>query len=127
MANVLFVDDEEFILLGLKRLIKSASDVINAEFTTSGKEALQKIADKNFDIIITDLYMPEIDGLKLLEFAREAQPNAIRIMMTGFVNSDLEKIKQDFAHIILAKPVNYKMLLDTINDCLSKKEELLQQ
>ncbi len=127
MANVLFVDDEEFILLGLKRLVKSASDVIDAEFATSGKEALDKIATKNFDIIITDLYMPEIDGVKLLEFAKETQPNAIRIMMTGHFNSEIEKFKNGFAHIVLSKPVSYKMLLNTISDCLSKKEELLQQ
>ncbi|HOK14395.1 MAG TPA: response regulator [Candidatus Kapabacteria bacterium] len=127
MAKVLFVDDEEFILLGLKRLIKTTSDAIDAEFAQSGKEALEKISSKNFDVIVTDLYMPGIDGVKLLEFAKETQPNAIRIMMTGHINSEIEKFKNEFAHIILSKPVSYKMLLDTISNCLSKKEELLQQ
>lgn len=127
MANLLFVDDEQFIIMGMKRLFKALASEMEIEYATSGKEALSKIQSKNFDVVITDLFMPEIDGIELLEKVKESQPNTVRIMMTGHIDSSLEKLKNDIAHIILSKPIKNDALIDTIRNCISNKEKFLQQ
>lgn len=127
MPKLLFVDDEQFILLGMKRLLKNLASEYDIDFASSGKEALEKITQKHFDIVITDMYMPEIDGVQLLETVRQIRPETVRIIMTGLMESSLENLKKDIAHIILSKPVKSEMLIDTIRNCIDNKEQLIQQ
>ncbi len=127
MANLLFVDDEQFIIMGMKRLFKALASELEIDYATSGKEALSKIQSKNFDVIITDLFMPEIDGIELLEKVKETQPNTVRIIMTGHIDASFEKMKNDLAHIILSKPIRNEALIDTIRNCIYNKEKFKQQ
>ena len=127
MANLLFVDDEQYIIMGMKRLFKALASELEIDYATSGKEALSKIQSKNFDVIITDLFMPEIDGIELLEKVKETQPNTVRIIMTGHIDASLEKMKNDLAHIILSKPIRNEALIDTIRNCIYNKEKFKQQ
>ena len=78
---VLIVDDEPAIRHILSRAVASAGfRVAEAE---DGAEALDKMAQVPFDIVITDIEMPEIDGLKLLEQINEKYPNTGVILITG--------------------------------------------
>lgn len=86
-AKLLFVDDEVRIVNLLKMMFRSTYDVFTA---TSGQEAMEIIKSQRIDVIISDQRMPEMLGIELLKNVREASPNTMRILLTGY--SDLAAI-----------------------------------
>jgi DNA-binding response OmpR family regulator len=82
--SILVVDDEQHVRVLLKRILEEEYDVILAE---NGKEALDKFKGTKPDLIISDIKMPEIDGLQLLEDIRE-ESNIPVIMLTGVNDPD---------------------------------------
>lgn len=104
MIRILFVDDDEFVLMGLKRLIRFVKDDWEVEFASSGPEALKMCATKPFDVVVSDMRMPEMDGITLLSEIQSRYPDAIRIILSG--QYDAEVIYRAFgpAHRYLSKP-----------------------
>lgn len=84
--KLLFVDDEKGILDALERLF--LDEDYHIETATSGREALKKMGNNDFSLIISDQRMPEMTGAEFLEKAKERSPETIRIMLTG--HSDIK-------------------------------------
>jgi DNA-binding NtrC family response regulator len=80
--KVLVVDDEA----GFRNLLKWELESLDIQVETAadGAEGLQRAAETPFDVIITDITMPEMDGLKLLEKIKKIAPNTEVIIVTGF-------------------------------------------
>jgi len=85
--KILCVDDEPDIVGTLRRVFRKDYEVVTA---TSGTEGIELIKTQPFDLIISDQRMPGVTGDVLLKFAMETQPEAIRILLTGF--SDMESL-----------------------------------
>ena len=85
--KILCVDDEPDIVSTLRRAFRKDYDVVTA---TSGLEGIELIKTQPFDLIISDQRMPGVTGDALLKFAMETQPEAIRILLTGY--SDMESL-----------------------------------
>lgn len=83
--TLLFVDDEVDIVNSLKRSFRKEFNVLIA---TSGAEGIEIIKSKSVDLIISDQRMPDITGDEVLAVAKDVQPDAIRILLTGY--SDIE-------------------------------------
>ena len=86
-ARILFVDDEPRILLALKAMFRNTYEVVTAE---GGSAGIQAIRTQEFDVIVSDQRMPGFTGVDVLRTAREVQPRAIRLLLTGY--SDLSAI-----------------------------------
>ena len=86
-ARVLFVDDEPRILTTMRMLFRSQYEVFFAE---SGPKALDLLRTQPVDVIVSDQRMPGMTGIELLRTARDLNPNAMRILLTGY--SDLNAI-----------------------------------
>lgn len=86
MSDVLVVDDEKVVCLSCERIL--APDGHAVDSASSGQEALDKIEKKKYDLVITDLKMPGIDGLKLLETVKEHYREVDVIMITGYASID---------------------------------------
>ena len=67
MKRILFVDDEAKVLEGLERMLRPRRREWEMVFATSGAEALRLLEASPFDVIVTDMRMPEMDGAQLLE------------------------------------------------------------
>lgn len=89
MKSILFVDDEPLILDGLRRMLYSNRHRWEIHFAPSGEEALRLCTQKSFDIVISDLRMPGMDGATFLRNVRDCLPNASRIVLTGYSESAL--------------------------------------
>ncbi|MFQ5700048.1 MAG: HD domain-containing phosphohydrolase [Myxococcota bacterium] len=88
--RVLIVDDEPNLLESVKRHQRRHFDLTLA---SSGAEALERVADgETFAVVVSDLTMPRMDGIELLQRIRDASPETTRIMLTG--NADLEVAKR---------------------------------
>ena len=85
--RVLCVDDEQDIVSTLNRFFRKDYQVVTA---TSGEKGIELIKSQPFDLIISDQRMPEVTGDMVLKFAMDTQPEAIRILLTGY--SDMESL-----------------------------------
>lgn len=95
MKELLFVDDEPKLLDGLKRSLRPMRAEWNMTFVTSGAEALQTLGQAPFDVIVSDMRMPVMDGAQLLNEVRQRFPQVVRIVLSG--QSDKELIYQSIA------------------------------
>ncbi len=115
--TVLIVDDEEIIRDFL-------TEVLNDEFEVStasdGDEAIEKLEQKRFDLVITDLKMQRVSGDEVVRFARQANPETKVIVITGY--SSLYTVSRSSNHgasAFLSKPFSIKELIQTVSDCMS--------
>jgi len=104
MARILIADDE----VGLREFLSDSLRLDDHEVVTAvdGRDALRKLEERSFDLLITDLRMPHVDGLTLLRKVRADQPELEVIVLTahGSVESAVEAMKQG-AFDYLQKPV----------------------
>lgn len=85
LPKVLLVDDEESVLIGLNRLLHGRYDVTLA---SSAADGLQVLATSTFDVVLSDMRMPQMTGTEFLKRVRAVQPDATRMVLSG--HSDLE-------------------------------------
>ncbi len=116
--RVLFVDDEQYVLDGLKRALHSLRSDWQIEFSASGEEALRKLAEREFDVIVTDMRMPGMSGSELLTQVLERYPNTVRIMLSGTVEHDAVLRSATTAHQYLSKPCDAITLRATLDAAL---------
>lgn len=119
MAKILVIDDAKFIRTMLKRMIKEFGyETIEA---TNGREALDIICKDQPDIVITDIHMPEMDGIELLTVLRDTQTN-VRVIV---VSADIQEVTKGKCielgvSEVLNKPPNKEKLQNAIEKILSK-------
>ncbi len=89
-ARLLIVDDEESIVSLLKATLLTGTENYEIETAQSGEEAVIKIAQQPFDLIIADLKMPGIDGLEVIKAARAMSPRTRVILMTAYGSTAVE-------------------------------------
>jgi len=116
--QVLFVDDEPSILRGLRSIFHRERNWDMA-FAASAAEALRLMSSGPFDVLITDMRMPEMDGAQLLEVVQQQWPQTARIVLSG--QSDPEALMRVFPtmHGFLAKPCSSAVLRSAIKRCTS--------
>jgi len=113
--RLLIVDDDKDLMLLLLEFLSDWGRGYNVEIAYSGEEALTKMAVSSFDLIITDLYMPGMDGLALIEHARERWPNTSLVLMTGCRAPEIaEDVHALGVHKVLSKPFSKKRFLRLI-------------
>src|SRR6185436_8706726 len=122
MARILVIDDEASVLHMIRRaLAHEPHEVLEAG---DGKKALKFLADHPVDMVITDVYMPDMDGIEFtIRLAQQTpHPKIIAMSGGGFMEqgSLLETARRLGANATLAKPFTIKELLDTINELLGQ-------
>ena len=113
-AKILVVDDDSRLLGLLTETLGAIG--YSAEDAKSAKEALSKLAESKFRLIISDIKMPEMDGLSLLERIRENYPGLPVIFITGLPKTDA--IRSANPEGILSKPFRISNLEDLIEQAL---------
>lgn len=118
--NVLVVDDElDFLEMTVKRLNKRG---LHAEGASSGEEALEKIHDGDFDVVLLDVKMEGMDGIETLRRIKNMKPLIEVVMLTGHasVESGIDGMKLG-AFDYLMKPIELDPLIDKLKDAYEKK------
>lgn len=102
--KVMFVDDEEGVRVGWNRyLSEHGFEVTTAE---DGARAIHRLRDQPVDVVVSDLRMPGIDGIQLLEWIHERQPETRFILLTGYGNDEVERrVRELGAFEYLNKPI----------------------
>ncbi len=115
MANVLIVDDEEMDRFLGSRIVEDAGHT--PFFAGDGEVALQMYKDNDIALVITDLRMPNMDGLRLIRDLIAHDPEVAIIAVSGAAD-DLEKAERMGAHSGLLKPVEPEKLVQRVQEVL---------
>ena len=119
--HILFVDDEPNILKGLQRSLRPLRKCWDMSFVESGRAALEKLEEKAFDVIISDMRMPEMDGAQLLQQVQKSYPMMVRIILSGHSDQELIMKSVKSAHQYLSKPCEKETLINAVNRACSLK------
>ena len=127
MKHVLFVDDESKVLDGLKRSLRPLRDEWIMTFVTSGAEALKTLEQAPFDVIISDMRMPEMDGAQLLIEVQQRYPQIIRIVLSGQSDQDMVYQSIGATHRYLSKPCESEVLKTVVLRACTLRELLTNE
>ena len=118
--HLLIVDDEAPLREAIAERLGDHGFIV--EQAGSGEDALARLSDFAFDVIITDLRLPGVDGRAVLEAALERYPDIIAIIITGFgtVKDAVNAIKQGAADFV-TKPFQFDALLHVLNSALEQR------
>lgn len=105
-GNILVVDDEEDVRSVLKDFLESIGFMVTT--ADSGEDAIHKFIPDRFDCVISDLFMPKIDGMGLLKQIRQRDSKVMFLMITGYpsIESSVEAIKEG-AYDYITKPFTF--------------------
>lgn len=122
--RILFVDDEPSILAGLRRLLHGQRGEWDMVFAPGGAAALTELEGGPFDVVVTDMRMPGIDGTEVLAHVRRLHPGAARIVLSGHTEAASAVRSVPFAHQFLSKPCDPGMLKETVRRACSLQARL---
>ncbi len=124
MKRILFVDDEPNILEGIRRMLYADRDRWEMEFATGGAAALQACEHQRFDVVVSDMRMPKMDGAAFLTELRDRHPGIARIVLSGHCESEAATRIAPIAHRFLAKPCSSADLLAAIEGVCALQDTL---
>lgn len=127
MTRILVVDDEPAILKGFEKALEKYADRFQVTVVNSGEEAVKRLEAEDFDLCFTDLKMPGMDGLAVIEHVRSHYPQTDVVMMTGYstVESALGAMKSGALDYIL-KPFTQEELLAIVRKAERLRHSLIR-
>lgn len=114
MKRILFVDDEPDILAGLRGAAHRHRSEWTAVFVESGEAAMSELAEDGFDVVVTDMRMPGMDGAELLRRVNSDYPKMVRIILSGYAGLEVSMRAVPVAHQFLLKPCDAETLNSVI-------------
>ncbi|MGD8328931.1 MAG: response regulator [Acidobacteriota bacterium] len=96
---------------------------LHVDQADGGTPAKTLLADNDYDVVISDLKMPDVSGLEVLESARACCPHAALILITGFADDGVEELVKGSGGLLVHKPFN----MERLRDALGWAKERLQE
>lgn len=121
VARILCVDDEVEVLYALKRLLRSSDFIV--DLASDPDQALDMVMHNHYDLIISDMRMPKLDGAELLAAAAKFSPQSRRVLLTGYSDQEAtaRAINQGKIHAYIEKPWDNRQFIERIMGLLHSK------
>ena len=114
MKRILFVDDEPRVLEGLQNLLRKHRRKWEMVFAIGGEAALEHLRTEPFDVIVSDMRMPDIDGAHLLQYVKNHHSHMVRIILSGHMEMKTTLQAVPVAHQFLSKPCDAQELENVV-------------
>lgn len=124
--RVLFVDDERALLDGLRGRLRNLRTHWEMVFVESGARAITELEQRAFDVIVSDMRMPGMDGAQLLATVSERWPETARIIFSGYSDEEYAGRLLTVAHQYLSKPCEAQQIENAIERCVRLHELLVE-
>jgi CheY-like chemotaxis protein len=121
--RILVVDDDEMVLMALEELLKPEG--YEVQTVSSGTEALQKLEEGGYDLLMLDVIMPEMDGYELCKRIREKEKykeTPVVFLTAKSRDEDRARGLEAGANLYLSKPISPDKLLGIVSDALGQKK-----
>jgi len=120
-SRILVVDDDETIRTTMKAILQDEGYIV--DLAATGKEAIQKTTEKNYNIALLDIRLPDMEGVELLKLLKDGIPRTRKIMVTGYpsMQNAISALNKN-ADAYLLKPVDVEKLLATVKQQISDQE-----
>jgi len=122
MIQVLLIEDEESIRRVMSRILKEENDQYQITEAVDGKQGLDLLSNRQFDLVLCDIKMPKMDGIEVLKKAKDEMLNIPFIMLTGHGNIEtaVEAMKLG-AYDFISKPPDLNRLLNSVRHAFENK------
>lgn len=127
MSKILIIEDEAAIRRVLTKILSEESSTYQVEEAEDGVQALEKIKNNDYDLVLCDIKMPKMDGVELLEEVKKIKPEIPMVMISG--HGDMETAIQTMrlgAFDYISKPPDLNRLLNTVRNALDKKQLVVE-
>jgi HD-like signal output (HDOD) protein/CheY-like chemotaxis protein len=108
--RILFVDDDAHVLDGLRNVLRPQRHEWDMVFALGPEKALALVGEQRFDVVVSDMRMPHMDGAALLVEVKRLQPQAVRMILTGQTEQESVMKSVFVAHMFLSKPCDHNLL-----------------
>jgi len=119
VKRVLFVDDEQQVLDGLQRMLYPLRNEWRMDFVASPRKALDMLSASKYDVVVTDLRMPEMSGVEFLSEVVKSHPEVVRLVLSGTADQEIALRSTTLAHQYLLKPCDTASLRATVSRAFS--------
>lgn len=121
MAKILIVEDEKAIRNVLKNILSDEDKSFEIDEAENGKMAIDMLSEKEYDLLLCDIKMPGVDGIEVLDHARENHPESAVIMISGHGDLDtaVDTMKKG-AYDYISKPPDLNRLITTVRRALDR-------
>jgi DNA-binding NtrC family response regulator len=130
MKRILLVDDEINVLNALQRILRQRLGDIDVKIETYSQpvEALARIGEASFDLVISDQRMPMMTGVEFLKAVRKVQPDAVRLMLSAYseFSAVVNAVNEAEVFRYIAKPWQPEELEEVIRLALARREQILE-
>jgi YesN/AraC family two-component response regulator len=116
-VRLLLVDDEPQLLMDLYQSLRALRPAWMVDYAESGPKALQRMARRSYDVVVSDLLMPRMTGLELFTKIRERRPATVRVVLSGYAEWKTGLQLMGPAHHYLAKPCPPERLVARSRGC----------
>jgi HD-like signal output (HDOD) protein/CheY-like chemotaxis protein len=117
--SILFIDDDVNLLRGLRRILHKHREDWDITFMDSPLDALRLLEEKSFDVVVSDMRMPELDGASLLSEVEKRHPGTIRVVLSGYTEEKSVLRTIGPTHQYLAKPCNTEDIVALLDRTLA--------
>lgn len=127
MPRILIIEDEAAIRRVLSKILSEENDSYLVEDVEDGMQGLEKIKNKEYDLILCDIKMPKMDGVEVLEEVKKIKPEIPMVMISG--HGDIETAVNTMrmgAFDYIAKPPDLNRLLNTVRNALDRKKLVVE-
>jgi HD-like signal output (HDOD) protein/CheY-like chemotaxis protein len=119
VKNILFVDDEPHVIDSLRNLLRKQRKEWQMGFVLGGEAALKELMATSYDVIVSDMRMPGMDGATLLTHVQQDYPHIVRIVLSGQTEQEVSRRMVHVAHQFMSKPCEGSELQQTIERACS--------
>ena len=127
MSKILIIEDEPAIRRVLVKILAEEDKSHQIDEAENGIEAINKIKKESYDLIISDIKMPKVDGMEVLDFSKKNTPETPIIMISGHGDLELavDSMKKG-AFDYISKPPDLNRLLTTVRNALDRKQLVVE-
>lgn len=118
------IDDDDVVLIGLKGMLRSANSRWDVRTASDGESALAELDSGFFSVVVSDIQMPGMDGVQVLEEVRKRSPETVRIALSGHVGKDETLRAATQIHQFLSKPCDPETLRAALTQAMALSELL---
>jgi YesN/AraC family two-component response regulator len=125
--RILFVDDEKNVLSSIKRVFFD-EDQLELSFANGGEEGLAHLKNNGATVIVSDMRMPQMDGIEFLKRSREVAPDAVRMVLSAYADIDsiMQSINEGNVWRYITKPWNDGDLVLSVKNAIDYHEKAME-